>query len=73
MTEDDETYLKTCELRKRKIMKNFRIYDILTEDGKTLADIQLSLQENFDRSYIFDKLCDFTKENIYSYSYEEVE
>ena len=54
-------------------MTNFRIYDILTEDGKTLADIQLSLQEDFDRSYIFDKLCDFTKENVYSYSYEEVE
>ena len=54
-------------------MKNFRIYDILTEYGKTLADIQLSLQEDFDRSYIFDKLCDFTKETVYSYSYEEVE
>lgn len=53
-------------------MKNLRIYDIVTEDGKTLAEIQLSMQEDFDWSDVFDKLYDFTTENIQSYSYEEV-
>lgn len=53
-------------------MKNLRIYDIVTEDGKTLADIQLSMQEDFDWADVFDKLYDFTTENIQSYSYEEI-
>jgi hypothetical protein len=53
-------------------MKNLRIYDILTEGGKTLADITLSMQEDFEWSDVFDKLCDFTTENIQSYSYEEI-
>ena len=53
-------------------MKNLRIYDIVTEDGKTLADIQLSMQEGFDWVDVFDKLYDFTTENIQSYSYEEI-
>lgn len=53
-------------------MKNLRIYDILTEDGKTLADIQLSVQEDFDWVDIFDKLYDLTSENVESYSYEEI-
>ncbi len=53
-------------------MKNLRIYDILTEDGKTLADITLSMQEDFDWADVFDKLYDFTTENIQSYSYEEI-
>ena len=53
-------------------MKNLRIYDILTEDGKTLADVQLSVQEDFDWADVFDKLYDFTTENIESYSYEEI-
>jgi len=53
-------------------MKNLRIYDILTEDGKTLADIQLSVQEDFDWVDIFDKLYDLTSESVESYSYEEI-
>ena len=53
-------------------MKNLRIYDILTEDGKLLADVQLSMLEDFDWSDVFDKLYDFTTENIQSYSYEEL-
>jgi hypothetical protein len=53
-------------------MKNLRIYDILTEDGKTLADIQLSMHEDFDWADVFDKLYDFTTENVESYSYEEI-
>jgi hypothetical protein len=52
-------------------MKNLRIYDIVTEDGKTLADIQLSVQEDFDWVDVFDKLYDMTSENVESYSYEE--
>jgi hypothetical protein len=54
------------------MMKNLRIYDIVTEDGKTLADIQLSMQEGFDWADVFDKLYDFTTENVESYSYEEI-
>lgn len=54
------------------MMKNLRIYDIVTEDGKTLADIQLSMQEDFDWADVFDKLYDFTAENIQSYSYKEI-
>lgn len=53
-------------------MKNLRIYDIVTEDGKTLADIQLSVQEDFDWTDVFDKLYDMTTENVESYSYEEI-
>jgi hypothetical protein len=53
-------------------MKNLRIYNIVTEDGKTLADIQLSMEEDFDWADVFDKLYDFTTENVESYSYEEV-
>jgi hypothetical protein len=54
------------------MMKNLRIYDILTEDGKTLADITLSMQEDFDWADVFDKLYDFTTESVQSYSYEEI-
>ena len=53
-------------------MKNLRIYDIVTEDGKTLADITLSMQEDFDWADVFDKLYDFTTERVQSYSYEEI-
>jgi len=53
-------------------MKNLRIYDILTEDGKTLTDVQLSMQDDFDWADVFDKLYDFTTENVQSYSYEEI-
>jgi len=53
-------------------MKNLRIYDIVTEDGRTLADIQLSMQEDFDWADVFDKLYDFTTENVESYSYQEI-
>ena len=56
--------------QERETMKNLRIYDILTEDGKTLADVQLSMQEDFDWADVFDKLYDFTTENVESYSYE---
>jgi hypothetical protein len=54
------------------MMKNLRIYDILTEDGKSLADIQLSVQEDFDWVDVFDKLYDLTSESVESYSYEEI-
>ena len=54
-------------------MKNLRIYDILTEDGKTLADIQISMQEDFDWADVFDRLYDMTTEHIQSYSYQEIE
>jgi hypothetical protein len=60
------------EQERKVMMKNLRIYDILTEDGKTLAEITLSIQEDFDWSDVFDKLYDFTTENIESYSYEEI-
>ena len=58
--------------KKGNCMKNLRIYDILTEDGKSLAEITLSMQEDFDWADVFDKLYDFTTENIQSYSYEEI-
>jgi hypothetical protein len=58
--------------KKGNCMKNLRIYDIVTEDGRTLADIQLSMQEDFDWADVFDKLYDFTTENVESYSYEEI-
>ena len=58
--------------QERKTMKNIRIYDILTEDGKTLSDVQLSMQEDFDWADVFDKLYDFTTESVQSYSYEEI-
>jgi hypothetical protein len=60
------------EQERKVMMKNLRIYDILTEDGKTLAEITLSMQEDFDWADVFDKLYDFTTENIQSYSYEEI-
>jgi hypothetical protein len=60
------------EQEREVMMKNLRIYDILTEDGKTLAEITLSMQEDFDWADVFDKLYDFTTENIQSYSYEEI-
>lgn len=53
-------------------MKNLRIYDILTEDGKSLAEITLSIQEDFGWADVFDKLYDFTTEDVQSYSYEEI-
>ena len=61
-----------CWNKKGNCMKNLRIYDIVTEDGKTLADITLSMQEDFDWADVFDKLYDFTTENVESYSYEEI-
>ena len=61
-----------CWNKKGNRMKNLRIYDIVTEDGKTLADITLSMQEDFDWADVFDKLYDFTTENVESYSYEEI-
>jgi hypothetical protein len=60
------------EQERKVVMKNLRIYDILTEDGKTLAEITLSMQEDFDWADVFDKLYDFTTENVQSYSYEEI-
>jgi hypothetical protein len=60
------------EQERKVMMKNLRIYDILTEDGKTLAEITLSMQEDFDWADVFDKLYDFTTENIESYSYKEI-
>ena len=54
------------------MMKNLRIYDILTEDGKTLAEITLSMQEGFDWADVFDKLYDLTSESVESYSYKEI-
>ncbi len=54
------------------MMKNLRIYDILTEDGKTLTEITLFIQEDFDLDDACDKLYDFTTENVQSYSYEEI-
>jgi hypothetical protein len=61
-----------CWNKKGNEMKNLRIYDILTEEGKTLADIQLSVQEDFDWVDIFDRLYDLTSESVESYSYEEI-
>jgi hypothetical protein len=60
------------EQERKVAMKNLRIYNILTEDGKTLAEITLSMQEDFDWADVFDKLYDFTTENVQSYSYEEI-
>jgi hypothetical protein len=65
-------YGRLLEQERKVMMKNLRIYDILTEDGKTLAEITLSIQEDFDLADVFDKLCDFTTENVQSYSYEEI-
>lgn len=59
--------------KKGSDMTNLRIYDILTEDGKTLADIQLSMQPDFEWSDVFDRLYDFTTESVQSYSYEVME
>jgi hypothetical protein len=60
------------EQERKVMMKNLRIYDILTEDGKSLAEITLSMQEDFDWADVFDKLYDMTTENVESYSYEEI-
>ena len=53
-------------------MKTLRIYDILTEDGKNLAEMTLSMQEDFNWADAFNKLYDFSTENVQSYSYEEI-
>jgi hypothetical protein len=65
-------YGRLLEQERKVMMKNLRIYDILTEDGKTLAEITLSMQEDFEWSDVFDKLYDFTTESVQSYSYEEI-
>jgi hypothetical protein len=65
-------YGRLLEQERKMMMKNLRIYDILTEDGKTLAEITLSMQEDFEWSDVFDKLYDFTTESVQSYSYEEI-
>ena len=55
-------------------MKNLRIYDIVTEDGKSLADIQaLLMPEDFDWVDVFNELEKIISEPIESYSYEVVE
>ena len=54
-------------------MKNVKVYDILTEDGRTLADIQLEMHDEYEWIDIFRKLDELTGQDVDSYSSHEVE
>lgn len=53
-------------------MKTLLIYSILTEDGRSLSDIRLDLQEDFTWVDVFDTLFEKTGEEVCSYSYKEI-
>ena len=54
-------------------MKTVKVYDILTYDGQTLADIQLEMHDEYEWVDIFYKLDELTGQDIDSYSSHEVE
>jgi hypothetical protein len=59
-------------------MKSLRVYDIITEEGVTLAslrnpDIIMSMQHDFEWTDVFIELEKMLGEPIESYSYEVVE
>jgi hypothetical protein len=54
-------------------MKSVKVYDILTEDGRTLADIQLEMHDEYEWVDIFHKLDEITGQDVDSYSSHEVE
>ena len=54
-------------------MANLRVYDIVMEDGKkSLSDIVLSMQSDYDWVDVFDELEKILVEPVESYSYEVV-
>ena len=54
-------------------MKSVKVYNILTEDGQVLEDIQIEMKDNYTWIDVFCKLDDLTGQDIYSYSCNEVE
>ena len=54
-------------------MKSVKVYDIVTEDGQTLADIQLEMHDDYEWIDIFRKLDELTGQDVDSYSSHEVE
>ena len=50
-----------------------RVYDILTEEGKTLGEIVLSMPTDFEWVDVFNELEKIVAEPLKSYSYEIVE
>jgi hypothetical protein len=54
-------------------MKSVKVYDIVTEDGQTLADIQLEMHDEYEWIDIFRKLDELTGQDVDSYSSHEVE
>jgi|APGre2960657373_1045057.scaffolds.fasta_scaffold385066_1 hypothetical protein len=53
-------------------MKQLRIYDMLTEDGRSLADITLEVNDDYSWVDIFDAVFTKTGEDIDTYSYLEI-
>ena len=53
-------------------MKQLRIYDMLTEDGRNLGDIVLELNDDYNWVDIFNAVLDKMGEDIDSYSYLEI-
>jgi hypothetical protein len=53
-------------------MKNVKVYDIVTEDGIVLPDIQLEMHDDYEWIDIFRKLDELTGQDIDSYSSHEV-
>jgi hypothetical protein len=61
------------EERERNPMPNLRVYDIVMEDGKkSLSDIILSMQSDYDWVDVFNELEKILVEPVESYSYEVV-
>ena len=53
-------------------MKQLRIYDMLTEDGRGVSDIVLEMNDDYNWVDIFDAVLAKTGEDIDSYSYLEI-
>ena len=53
-------------------MKSFHIYNIMDSDGRTLADITISMSGEYNLDNIFDEVERLCGQEIESYSYEEV-
>lgn len=53
-------------------MKQLRIYDMLTEDGRSLSEITLEMSDDYNWTDVFDAVLAKTGEDIDSYSYQEL-
>lgn len=53
-------------------MKSLRIYNMLTEDGKSLEDIILQVPVDYSWEMIFSMVLEKTGIDVDSYSYEEI-